>query len=102
MRNHATQPKSSNRAYVRLHGYVARQQDWDAFTKTYHVVLESDAGEDVNLCAVQVFDEQGQPASLGPDIPNKIMLSSRKPPAMTVWTEFFNDGKSSWRSISCR
>ncbi|MEX8194432.1 hypothetical protein [Comamonas guangdongensis] len=94
--------KSANRAYVRLHTYVAKQLDWEVFTKTYRVVLESDFSEEVSLCVVQVFDELGKLASLGPSIPNQIMLSRRKVPAMTVWTECFNDGKSSWRSVSCR
>jgi hypothetical protein len=94
--------KNANRAYVRLHTYVTKQFDWDLFTKDYRVVLHTDEDGGVTLYIVKVFDKDGQPAALGPKIPNQITFSYRQAPIMSVWTEFFNDGKFSWRNVSCR
>ena len=94
--------KNANRAFVRLHTYVAKVQDWNLFTQSYRVVLNTNGSEDVTLFIVQVFDKNGQPAALGPNIPNQITFSYRKAPTMSVWTEFFNDGKFNWRNVSCR
>lgn len=94
--------KNANRAFVRLHTYVSKQFDWDSFTKSYRVVLNTDEDGGVTLFIVKVFDQNGQPAALGPKIPNQITFSHRQAPIMSVWTEFFNDGKFSWRNVSCR
>ncbi|CAM4234757.1 hypothetical protein COAQ111491_11715 [Comamonas aquatilis] len=93
---------NANRAYVRLHTYVTKLQAWEDFAKAYCVVLDSKDSEGASQCVVQVLDKVGQPAALGPKIPNQITFSSRKAPAMAIWTECFNDGKFSWRNVSCR
>ncbi|WP_240467022.1 MULTISPECIES: hypothetical protein [unclassified Comamonas] len=92
--------KNSNRAYVRLHAYVTRQQEWDEFAKTYRIVLHSNGSEEVSQSVVRVLDKLGQPAALGPRIPHKITFSIRKVPTVSTWTECFNDGQSSWHNIS--
>lgn len=67
--------KNANRAFVRLHTYVTKQFDWDLFTKDYRVVLHTDEDGGVTLYIVKVFDKDGQPAALGPKIPNQITFS---------------------------
>lgn len=94
--------KNANRAYVRLHSYVIKQHLWDDFAETYRVILESTDTQNASLYGVMVLDRIGRPAALGPDIPNQITYSTHKTPAMAVWTESFNDGKCSWRNVSCR
>ena len=89
----------ANRAFVRLHTYVTKNQGWGRFNESYQVVPSSNGSEDAILFIVQVFDTLGQPAALGAKIPNQITVSCRKDPAMSVWTEFFNDGKLSWRNV---
>lgn len=95
--------KNPNRAYVRLYGYVIKQhQLWDDFTNAYCVVLDSCGSDEAEQYGVKVLDRIGRPAALGDKIPNQITFSYRKAPVMSVWTEFFNDGKLSWRNVSCR
>lgn len=95
--------RNPNRAYVRLHSYVIKQHHlWDDFASAYCVILNSSGSEEATQYGVQVLDRIGRPAALGNKIPNQITFSSRKAPAMAVWTESFNDGKFSWRNVSCR
>ena len=94
--------KSTNRAYVRLHTYVTKRQDWEEFVQTYRVVLDSNGSEELSNCFVKVYTKMGELAALGPNIPNQITFSLRKEPPMSIWTEFFNDGKFNWRNVSCR
>lgn len=93
--------KNANRAFVRLHTYVTKQQAWEDFASRYRILLESFDSDDSNQHVVQVLDKVGMPAELDSTITHKIIFSTRKTPAMTVWTECFRDGKSSWRNVSC-
>lgn len=84
--------KDTNRAYVRLYKHVIAHRDWEEFKNTYKVQIIQFGMRKNGDCGVHVLDSNGEPATLGSTIPNKITYCNFIEPARETWQEFYKDG----------
>lgn len=84
--------KATNRAYVRLYRIVIHHRDWDGFLSAFKVQMIQHGMDRNGDCGVHVLDANGELATLGSAIPNKITYSNFIEPARETWKEFYKDG----------
>ncbi|MCY0852536.1 hypothetical protein [Cupriavidus sp. D39] len=93
--------KDNGRAYVRLFGYFATQDEWLRFLTRYvvkHVPFGMERNGD---CAVRVIDPTtGELATLGLELPNEIKHHTYVATARSFWNEnFANDTQRRSRTV---
>lgn len=84
--------KDTNRAYVRLYKLVIQHRDWEEFKSAFKVQMIQHGMQRNGDCGVHVLDGNGEPATLGSSIPNKITYSRFIEPARETWKEYYKDG----------
>lgn len=86
--------KDTNRAYVRLYKHVIQQHEWEVFKAAYNVQIISFGMRKYGDCGVHVLDSNGELASLGNNIPNKITYCNFIEPSRVTWQEYYKDGST--------
>lgn len=94
--------KATNRAYVRLYERVVAQGSWEDFLAEYTVQMLEYGMRRSGGCAVEVRNRAGEPADLGPYIPNRITYNTFIAPDRTTWQEHFRDGGRTWSQAESR